>query len=45
MYLHKYVFSGGDILHTVMCVDWLKNVNYAKLGKIQWIVTTYCSLS
>ena len=39
MCLHKYDLSGRNILHTVMCVNWLKNVNYENLKKSHWIVT------
>ena len=41
MCLHEYVLSGMNVLHTILCVDWLKNVNCAILRKIHWIVTTY----
>ena len=40
MCLHKYVLSGMIVLHTILCVDWLKNVNCAILRKIHWIVVT-----
>ena len=40
MCLHKYVLSGMNVLHTILCVDWLKECNCAKLGKIHWIVAT-----
>ena len=33
MCLHKYVLSGMNELHTILCVDWLKNVNCAILRK------------
>ena len=42
MCLHKYVLSGMIVLHTILCVDWLKNVNCAIFRKIHWIVATYC---
>ena len=29
-----------NVLHTVLCVDWLKNINCAILRKIHWIVAT-----
>ena len=34
MCLHKYVLSGMNIIHTILSVDWLKNVNCAILRKI-----------
>ena len=40
MCLHKYVLSGMNELHTILCVDWFKNVNCAILRKINWIVAT-----
>ena len=45
MCLHKYVLSGMNALHTILCVDWFKNVNCAILRKIHWIVATYFLLS
>ena len=30
-----------NVMHTILCVDWLKNVNCAILRKIHWIVATY----
>ena len=41
MCLHKYVLSDMNELHTILCVDWLKNVNCEILRKIHWIVATY----
>ena len=41
MCLHKYVLSGMNVLHTILSVDWLKNVNCAILRKIHWIFATY----
>ena len=40
MCLHKYDLSGRNVLHTVMCVNWLKNVNCTNLKKSHWIVAT-----
>ena len=40
MCLHKYVLSGMNVLHTILCVDWLKNVNCAIWRKTHWIFTT-----
>ena len=34
-------FECMNVLHTILCVDWLKECNCAKLGKIHWIFTTY----
>ena len=45
MCLHKYDLSGRNVLHTVMCVNWLKNVNCANLRKSHWIVATDFLLS
>ena len=45
MCLHKYDLSGRNILHTVMCVNWLKNVNCENLRKRHWIVATDFLLS
>ena len=45
MGLHKYDLRGRNVLHTVMCVNWLKNVNCANLRKSHWIVVTKFLLS
>ena len=45
MCLHKYDLSGRNVLHTIMCVNWLKNVNYVNLRKSHWIVMTDFLLS
>ena len=45
MFLHKYDLSGRNILHIVMCVNWLKNINCANLMKNHWTIETDFLLS
>ena len=45
MCLHMYDLSGRNVLHIVICVNWLKNVNCANLRKSHGIVATDFLLS
>ena len=42
MCLHKYVLSGINELHTILCVDWLKNVNCEILRQMHATLFPLC---